>query len=621
MPTANIHTFKVSVPKKHGRADNDESTVAAPILERSSSEHLQRNAADSRPIDVEYIHPASEKVGLPSYITPLPSRIDQDVRQLLYRKGALNIPREGTINDLLKGFICFVYPMLPVLDLDSFLGAIRGTSGKSISLLLFQAILMAGATFADFSSLQDVEFQSFEDAQMILFERVKLLCELDTESDPTTMIQVLLLMTCWDGRAGETKERFYWLGIAMSLATDMGLNTAQQKSDDQPEQQRLRRRLWACCMTRSHLLSLAERRQVHLSGVRGFQALSPDDLEDVALTRALEQYSLSSRDTDAQVTGRLFLRLVKLCSIVRRIFKTQYELMYQANSGFGVPSAVLIPKKTASGEDIIARDRELRKWYAETSSIEDAAFGQDHRPGGTTVGAHSATLELLYLTALSTVHQSHLSHNPDTGSAAGALQAFSSVTLRSAAHRILNIGRQLEEGNLVQFLPSSAIGAFITACLQHLDDAISNNPEISSAGALYMMQTLDAFAGLKRKYNSIDPTISFMEHVKNGAISHTTVPREEISLLMSGWLDRRPSQPIEEMGNGIAAGTNGLLHDNAETSGVPRSIDGNRAISSDGFDDGNHALSTPYLLVPNLEGFSEELISSMYRPDGDSRVG
>ncbi|KEF56159.1 uncharacterized protein A1O9_07740 [Exophiala aquamarina CBS 119918] len=190
------------------------------------------------------------------------------------------------MDGLLRVFVCHVYPLLPVLDLANFLGAVNGTNSDSISLVLFQAVMFAGVAFADLYHLLQEGFRSYNDAPKIFFDRVTLLYEMDVESNPTTMIQILLLMTYWYGQQNVTKGRFYWLRIAFSLATDIGLDRQHQFSN-QSVRQRMRQKLWYCCLMRDKLLSITERRQnAHCCHHENLEGLDPDDFEDAALSQA-----------------------------------------------------------------------------------------------------------------------------------------------------------------------------------------------------------------------------------------------------------------------------------------------------------------------------------------------
>lgn len=519
LPQENVYTFKV-----------DLQTCDSTTLEQTTPEHIFTGAAPIQsptPGDMTEANLPRDQGQLPDFIAPLPNDLDPDVLQLLHTSGALTLPSRGMVDQLLMGFVCYVYPMLPIFDLGNFLSTVDGTSGSTISLVLFQAVMFAGSTFVDLAHLQHEGFQSLKDARKILFGRVKLLYEMDVESNPMTMIQVLLLMTYWYGQQNDTKGRFYWLRTAWSLAMDIGLDRHQQFSND-PDRQRMSQKLWCCCLIRDKLLSITERRQsANHSNDWPFPFPHIRDFDDAALTQALNKFYMSGRGVEAPSLGQLFAQKVKLCLIIGRILDSQYELSGLRRVNSSETYMVLIPKVKATNVEAAARDQELREWYAETSAIREAGFGRDHRSNGRVLGVHSATLEMLYYTALSTVHRPQLLHDQPKESAAGVLQGFSRTTLRSAARRISEIGRHMEEGNLVRLMSPLAVGAHIAASIQHLKDALSPDAELRETGRLYLGQTLHAFAALRKMYNSADCAIGFIERVRSGQLLYQSFEWED----------------------------------------------------------------------------------------------
>src|SRR3954468_14466744 len=82
---------------------------------------------------------------LPNYIQGPPDHLTEASVNCLGIKDAMSIPDISLRNEILKGYIQFVHPCLPILDLEEFLNTIFQSNGASrISLLLFQAVLAAG---------------------------------------------------------------------------------------------------------------------------------------------------------------------------------------------------------------------------------------------------------------------------------------------------------------------------------------------------------------------------------------------------------------------------------------------------------------------------------------------
>jgi hypothetical protein len=112
---------------------------------------------------------------LPSWVKPLPERISADDVEFLTRKGALSVHDQAFRNELLKCFIRWVFPWSPVVSLDQVVRTISGgnsSSGK-MSLLLFQAMMFAGAGFADMAILRSAGFNSRKEARKHFFNRCK----------------------------------------------------------------------------------------------------------------------------------------------------------------------------------------------------------------------------------------------------------------------------------------------------------------------------------------------------------------------------------------------------------------------------------------------------------------
>ncbi|KIY03341.1 uncharacterized protein Z520_00032 [Fonsecaea multimorphosa CBS 102226] len=525
LPQANIYTFKIGESLEYNRNRDRSVSIETTAGGQPPLPCLFDNATTAECCNDGEIANTSlvpDQLGLPSYIARLPAELDHDVLQLLMRRGALRVPSRTMTDELLRVFVCHVYPLLPVLDLANFLGAVNGTNDDRISLVLFQAVMFAGVAFTNLSHLQQEGFRSYNDARKVFFDRVKLLYEMDVESNPTTMIQILLLMTYWYGQQNDTKGRFYWLRTAFSLATDIGLDR-QHQFPDRSVRQRMRRKLWYCCLMRDKLLSITERRQnAHCCHSENLDGVDTADFEDAAFDQALDKYYLPEHGIETRSLGRLCAQKVKLCLIIGRILDSQYELSGIRLVYSSDPFMVLIPKTKVLSTEAAARDQELHTWYTETASIKAAALGQDHGQNGSLLGLHSATLELLYLTALCTVHRPLLLLDQPKGSAAEALQSFSRQTLRSAARRISEIARQLEESHLLQVMPPLAVGALIVASIQHLKDALSTEAELRGTGDLYLRQTLQAFAALSPKYNSADCAIGFIERVRSGKLPYRT---------------------------------------------------------------------------------------------------
>lgn len=118
--------------------------------------------------------PGPQMTNTPDYVTKLPNRLAAEDVEYIETKGALCLPTARFRTELLKSYILWVHPEVPVLDLDLFLRAIADNNGTNpISLLLFHAVMFAGAAFVDMSHIHQEGYTTREAARRILFQRAK----------------------------------------------------------------------------------------------------------------------------------------------------------------------------------------------------------------------------------------------------------------------------------------------------------------------------------------------------------------------------------------------------------------------------------------------------------------
>jgi hypothetical protein len=111
---------------------------------------------------------------LPSYIRALPPRITADDMEYLRRKGGLTVPDTRLRNELLRSYVQYVHPYMPLLDLRDFLHPIERNDGNSpVSLLLFQAVMFAATAYIDMRFLLAQGFDNRKTARKVFFQRAR----------------------------------------------------------------------------------------------------------------------------------------------------------------------------------------------------------------------------------------------------------------------------------------------------------------------------------------------------------------------------------------------------------------------------------------------------------------
>ncbi|KIW17687.1 hypothetical protein PV08_04882 [Exophiala spinifera] len=456
------------------------------------------------------------RLGIPGYITALPSGLDLEALQFLRVRGALSIPTAEVIDELIGAYVCYIHPFMPLLDMRPFIRAVDSDGeNEKISLLLFQAVMFAGATFVNEGCLSRAGYQNRNQACTSLFDRSQLLYNADIESDPTTLTQALLLMTYYHHDPGHTKGRHHLLTAACSFGTDTGLDGSPEPEVFPVAHRKLRRRLWSCCLIVDKFVSMSERRVACIHpGKSTAHTLELGDLNDTDLNDALDRYYMRDRETDARILRKLSIMNTKIYSIIDHILNTLYTPVVYSDTLTFTTKTVLVPQtSTEIAPDCMALDQELRKWYAELSTTEGSNVGRDHRRNGRVVGVHSAIVEMLYNTALILVHRPHATLRLPENSAARFLQEFSGAVTNEAARRITDIATPLQEGHLLRFLPPVGVTALFTAAREHVGDVRSGDTTTRNRGRGYFDQTKMLLIHLQSVYKSAEWAVRVIDSI------------------------------------------------------------------------------------------------------------
>jgi hypothetical protein len=114
-------------------------------------------------------------VQLPDFVQQLPSGLSTDDVDYLSVKGAFTTPGVSLQNALLRAFVEFVYPYMPIVDLHSVLHSVYQHGGRNskVSLLLYQAIMFSAVPFVEAHVLLDGGFPSREMATRVFFQRTR----------------------------------------------------------------------------------------------------------------------------------------------------------------------------------------------------------------------------------------------------------------------------------------------------------------------------------------------------------------------------------------------------------------------------------------------------------------
>jgi hypothetical protein len=85
------------------------------------------------------------------------------------------VPRGTLRSEMLRAYVEFVHPYMPLLDLHDFLTVIDkqdGSNGK-VSLILFQAVMFAGSAFVDMQHLRNAGYATRKEARKDFFQKTR----------------------------------------------------------------------------------------------------------------------------------------------------------------------------------------------------------------------------------------------------------------------------------------------------------------------------------------------------------------------------------------------------------------------------------------------------------------
>ncbi|GFF55535.1 hypothetical protein IFM58399_10097 [Aspergillus lentulus] len=428
---------------------------------------------------------------LPSYLAGLPDRLHRDDVEYLRRSGALDLPSDTLRNELLKSYLLWVHPHMPILGLHEFLSAVADSSGfPRIGLLLFHAVLFAASAFVDVCHIRAEGYPSRSVFRESLSRKVKVLLDLECEDDRLATAQAILLMVSHPEPHRDQKELTQRLGICISMISSC---QTQMVNANARKQQIWRRTWWSIYnhvrITSSNLLTsmnIPENGSLcdtPLPSTRDFRfgALC-------ANAQTLVESCDFLRDVQyQQFLARLFIEKARLCQI-GQFPGPSADLSDSSGREGGLANA----ENKASPTEIAEFAQRLGKWHAQ---LPPALRHQS--PVSSTVTElerfiliHRAWLLLLYLASAYVVCTRSVGSNSH------------------AKEHILNktslIFDELHRLGFINLLPNSSIAILVPGVEFHIKAVESAHPQTNEASQrmlqkyseiLHQLQDTSSLAG------------------------------------------------------------------------------------------------------------------------------
>ncbi|KAF5233995.1 hypothetical protein FANTH_12349 [Fusarium anthophilum] len=453
---------------------------------------------------------------LPAFIQK-PAFPDSGYITFLQSQGVLSLPPIPMQLELVKSFIEFIYPRMPLLDLEDFLGCVGylDGSGGQLSLVLYGAILFAGSTHID---QEVVCAYGYSDRRLLrreLYKRAQLLFDLDINQDKLVAVQAALLLTCRGVSDDEVKDSWYWVNTAITLGYSIGLHRTSKTADSPPSRRKHLTRLWWCCFVRDNILSLGMNRPGRIKD-RDFNIpmLEVADLESDLLTKEhplFQHGSIGPLDKTRELeSAELCVQKTRLSVLINQILELQAEADLDGNMPGPANSTNYLQR-------VHAVDASLRSWkkaLPRSCSYRPVA-SRDGGAGRTPVDVRRHLLHMVYYTALYTLHRPQfLPSSPRQLGAVrnpGQTQQISKIIVLESANNITRLAAELHQHNMDSNLPIAAITVLFPAISMHMLNMRSQTKTVRDMAVGDFRICMRILEKMQKLYSAAEATVAFLQ--------------------------------------------------------------------------------------------------------------
>ncbi|RFU72312.1 cutinase transcription factor 1 beta [Trichoderma arundinaceum] len=472
------------------------------------------------------IDDADAIVQLPPFVRALPSKIPPEDIRYLYAKGALSIPCLSLQNALLRAYIEYVHPYMPLMDLSSFLGIINRYDGAEgqISLFLYHAVMFSATAFVDMRHLREAGYATRKAARKAFFLKTRLLYDFDYESDRLVLVQGLLLMTYWYETPDDQKDTWHWMGVAISLAHTIGLHRNPEVTSMAVPTQKLWKRIWWSCFMRDRLIALGMRRPTRIKD-EDFDVpmLLESDFELTALpdkVTIIPPECTLMRDVEMQrELAVMCIAKAKLCICISHMLKAQYSVLIRDNmkpENTTNSTMMLFPNKKLDNLDSVkVVDAELKAWAASLPACCQYRMlvPADTKNGRSTLVVQRMLLHMVYHTTISALHRPQfLPSSPmQAPTASRQVQEMSRLKVKDAATHITGMATELHHLRLERYLPTTGVTVILPAMIIHLLEMKNPLPEARARATRGFRQCMRVMEKLREIYAAADYATGFLD--------------------------------------------------------------------------------------------------------------
>lgn len=277
----------------------------------------------------------------------------------------MRLPSTAIREKLWKAYFLLVHPVLPIVDRESVLRSIHSDgNGPKISLLLFYCVMSTAQLFLNAQEERDPKSPRPDS----MFEKARVLYDLQWETDTLTMLQSVLLMTFFPRPIDEAKNAGHWIAQAVPLTYELELHRSSCKVLISERQRILQKQIWWSVYVRGRVLSFDfETPQIIRKEEYDVPMLTLDDFALVPLLPSPDDPELlSSLDcvTQQRRLAILFIERCKLASLLGRLPPISISNIGWTGDTVedGWPR---LPLKAPNMSELDRIDNELHEWVIE----------------------------------------------------------------------------------------------------------------------------------------------------------------------------------------------------------------------------------------------------------------
>ncbi|KAK1238144.1 hypothetical protein MKX08_002723 [Trichoderma sp. CBMAI-0020] len=468
--------------------DYDQAVTEAVSIEDASFTYIGDRRGPRHSV-YDLCHPESpeESLHMPSGISAAISHKPHELEYMRLQGVFSKLP-DDVCDELVRCYFQHVHFFLPIVDAPAFLNEYCSNGSRNISILLYWSMLLAAANFVDTDVLQKAGFTSRKAMKTAMYERAKCLYDVDRGTEKLVLIQSVILLGFWYTDPQDHTGAWYWIGIAISLAQNMGLHRSCRLRGRTPKplstaRESLMRRIWWACVVRDRWVSLARGRPMRIHSEdcdTPFPVVKDilDELESVSSSG-----SAKFIPTDSRALAEMWIRLVKICDTLGNIVRVHYRV-----------------------NGIIPTMAEIDKYAKELQALaqDDVISGDSSEE----LSIHAHQIDLLY---------QPYALNRSSSLPAGALANWRQTATsraREAASNTNGLLQSLIELDAIRFLKPMIITAMIPAMQIHLYDCKSANPLIRGLAENKLQLHMLVLSNLRGTYWSADVMYRLFERAQ-----------------------------------------------------------------------------------------------------------